>query len=116
MSARVLDTRRFALTGLALLGIVTMSWLLEGYVLRADGRLLLAIGGGLLPPLLLLLAGLRGVKRWCEWVALVMVPYACVGVMDVVAGSGARYLPLLLATVSIGVFFAALDASRRTSQ
>ena len=56
----------------------------------------------------------RRYRRWGEWVALFMVPYACIGVTDVVAGSGSSVTALALASSSVLTFFLALDTRRRS--
>lgn len=40
-----------------------------------------------------------------------MVPYFCIGTMDVVVGSGTLWLPIMLAGSSLVTFFAALDGA-----
>jgi hypothetical protein len=42
-----------------------------------------------------------------------MIPYAAMGMMDIVASGGAMLSGLALGTASIATFFLALDAGRR---
>jgi uncharacterized membrane protein len=63
-------------------------------------------------PLLLLIGALRQSRNWGNIIALAMIFYATVGVMDVVASSGEFLLALGVATVSVVLFFTAIYAER----
>ena len=99
--------------GLCVLGVSVSLWLLGRDGLRTGAGLWITIAAGAAPPLVLFSVALRRANRWGEWIALFMVPYFCVGTMEVIAGSGARWLPILLTGSSLVTFFAALDAVRR---
>jgi len=67
-----------------------------------------------LPPLLLALASAWGSPKWGTWAAAWMIPFFAVSLGEMLLG------PLTPATVAwplltLVVFFAGLDASRRTS-
>ncbi len=60
-----------------------------------------------------LVAGAAAARRWAIATAIVMLPYFSYGVMEVLTNPGGRTRALLLTTLTIAVFFAALDSMRR---
>jgi uncharacterized membrane protein len=106
-------SRMLVLAGLCVLGAGMSLWLLGNDGLQPGAGLWITIAAGVAPPLALIGVAVRRANRWGEWIALFMVPYFCIGTMDVVAGSGALWLPILVAGSSLVTFFAALDAVRR---
>jgi len=69
------------------------------------------LGAGV--PVLLLYATIRKIRNWSGITALIMIPYAVIGVMEVVATLGALNSGMALAIISISNFFTALDAGKR---
>jgi len=67
----------------------------------------------LIPPAVLIYIAWRRIRLWAEYIALLMIPYSCIGIMDIVALSRAHAGALLMSLAAIISFFAALDASRR---
>ena len=106
-------SQMLVLASLCVLGASMSLWLLGRDGLRPGTGLWITIAAGVVPLLALIGVALRRANRWGEWIALFMVPYFCIGTMDVVAGSGTLWLPILLAGSSLVTFFAALDAVRR---
>ena len=106
-------SRVLLFAGLCVLGASMSLWLIGRDGLRPGTGLWIAIAAGAAPPLGLIGVALKRPNRWGEWIALFMVPYFCIGTMDVVAGSRALWLPIMLAGSSLLTFFAALDATRR---
>jgi hypothetical protein len=96
-------------------GRVTLAIVLPWWILTNTTTLSLAwsIVAGATIPLLLLNATIRKLRNWSGITALIMIPYAVIGIMEVVATLGALNSGLALAVVSISNFFAALDAGRR---
>ena len=91
------------------LGIATSLWLLSD----ADSLLaVVIIIGGLIPGLLLIVA-IRSTRNWAELIALAMVFYATIGLMDVIASSGKDPFALAVALLAVALFFSSLHASRR---
>lgn len=72
-----------------------------------------AIGGGIVAPAALLFAVLTRARNWSGITALGMIPFASIGVMDLVANLRQFDSGMALAIIAIVVFFAALDAGRR---
>lgn len=66
-----------------------------------------------LPPLVLLATGLRPAPRWGGWAAVLMIPYFCYGVMELLVPTAPRWSAMLLVAGSLAVFFAGLDSVRR---
>jgi hypothetical protein len=104
-----LNSTRMTLAGLSGVGLMTVVWIATA----TDLGFPLALALGMGPPLLLLAGALKKIRNWAELIALFMIPYAGVGVMDVVANTQTSTLPLALAGLSVLTFFAALDAKRR---
>jgi hypothetical protein len=98
------------MAGLLLLCLVAPWWLASA---SAAPNLLVIIGIGIMPPLALTVATWKRTRNWSGITALVMIPYAVLGMMDIVASSGAIAASLVLGTLSISVFFLVLDAGRR---
>jgi hypothetical protein len=69
------------------------------------------LGAGI--PALLLYATVRKIRNWSGITALIMIPYAVIGIMEVVATLGALNSGMALAIISISNFFTALDAGKR---
>ena len=67
-----------------------------------------------LPVVIILAWGLRSTGRWGGWAAVLMVPYVCAGVMDVLVTTDNRWQPILLTVSAVLVFLAGLDSVRRT--
>lgn len=97
------------LLGLVGLGIALPLWL---YANAPEWGLLWAIGGGVVVPAALLFAALARTRNWAGITALCMIPFASIGVMDLVANLRQFDSSMALAVLSIAVFFAALDAGR----
>lgn len=72
-----------------------------------------AISGGIVVPAVLLFAVLTRTRNWSGITALCMIPFASIGVMDLVANLRQFDSGMALAVIAIVVFFAALDAGRR---
>ncbi|MEE4185443.1 MAG: hypothetical protein V2J12_06740 [Gammaproteobacteria bacterium] len=96
--------------GLVALGVVLPLWLraaAPGWGWTG------ALGGGIVAPAALLFAVLTRSRNWSGITALAMIPFASIGVMDLVANLRQFDSGMALAVVAIAVFFAALDAGRR---
>lgn len=106
-------SRVLVIAGLCALGASMSLWLFGRNGLQPGTGLWITMAASLAPPLGLIGVALKRANRWGEWIALFMVPYFCIGTMDVVAGSGALWLPITLAGSSLLTFFAALDGARR---
>ena len=78
----------------------------------ANSQLWVVILLGIATPAALLLATLRRIRNWGNLIALAMIFYATLGVMDVIASSGELLLALAVATISISLFFVAIYAQR----
>ncbi len=98
------------LAGLAALSIVTPWWLRSSF---AAVGIPLAIALGALPLLGLLYACVRRTRNWSGITALVMIPLAVIGLMEVIATAGAVGPGIAIAVLAVAVFFAVLDAGRR---
>ena len=72
-----------------------------------------AIGSGAIAPLLLLFACLKRTRNWSGITALCMIPFAVIGMMDIVATLGAPDAGMAVGVISILTFFMVLDAGRR---
>jgi uncharacterized membrane protein len=62
----------------------------------------------------LFLAGLRPPRKWGGWAAVVMVPYFCIALGEVIANPAEYLTAALLAGGAMIVFFFALDFTRRS--
>ena len=67
-----------------------------------------------LPVALLLITGLRPAPRWGGWVAVLMIPYLCIAVGELMVAPGNRWSNGIVAGLSTLVFFAAMDFVRRS--
>ena len=103
-------TWKVLIAGLITLAIVMPWWLNTN---APNLGLVWSIVAGASIPLLLLNATIRKLRNWSGISALIMIPYAVVGIMEVVATLGALDSGMLLAIISISNFFVALDAGRR---
>lgn len=106
---------RAALAGLLLL----CAWLVAappaGPATEPVPRLLI----GLLcaaPLLILVVAGLRSVRQWGAWVAIVLIPYFALSVGSFLVAPGRRLAGATFATLIAVVFFLAIAASREQRQ
>jgi uncharacterized membrane protein len=100
--------RLISITLLIMLSITVMLWLQSD----ANSQLWVVITFGSIVPVLLLIGALRKSRNWGNLIALAMIFYATVGVMDVVASSGEFLLALAVATISIALFFTSIYAER----
>ena len=98
------------LAGLLALAVTLPLWL---HTNAPDWGWLASISGGIVVPLALLFAASTRSRNWSGITALCMIPFASIGVMDVVANLRQLDSGLALAVIAISVFFAALDAGRR---
>ena len=98
------------LLGLAAMGLAFPWWLYENT--GASGVSLWVISGAVVPALLLF-ACVRKTRNWSGITALCMIPYAAIGMMDIVATLGAPDAGMAIGVLSIVVFFSVLDAGRR---
>ena len=105
------STRILLLIGLLAMTIIMPWWL---HANTTDLGLGLSILLGAAIPLLLMRAVAKKSRNWSGITALVMIPYAVIGVMEVVATLGAFDSGMSLAIISIVNFFLALDAGRRS--
>lgn len=103
---------RGTLAGLLLLSL----WLLvappAGPTVSPGIRLLI----GLLcaaPLLSLVLAGLRAVRQWGAWVAIVLIPYFTLSVGSLLVAPGHRLEGAVFATLTAVVFFSGIAVSRQ---
>jgi hypothetical protein len=103
-------TWKVLIAGLVALAIVMPWWL---YANTTTLGLIWSVVAGASIPLLLINATIRKVRNWSGITALIMIPYAVIGIMEVVATLGALNSGLALAIISISNFFVALDAGRR---
>lgn len=107
-----MNAARATLAGL----LVLSAWLLivppAGPAANQATRLL--IGALCAAPLLLLaLAGLRRVRQWGAWVAIVMIPYFALSVGAMLVAEGERLEGAAFATLIAVVFFTGIAASRQ---
>lgn len=96
--------------GLVALGIAFTVWLQAN---TPGLGTLGAIVSGLTAPALLLYACIRKTRNWSGIAALCMIPFAVIGVMDIVATLGAPDAGMAVGIFSIVTFFTVLDAGRR---
>jgi len=66
------------------------------------------------PLVLLLVTGLKPPPRWGGWVAVLMIPYFCVAVGELIANPARRPISTIIIGCTILITFAALDYVRRT--
>jgi hypothetical protein len=66
------------------------------------------------PLAILLITGFKPPPRWGGWVAILMIPYLCVAVGELIANPVTRLTSALIAGCSVLIIFAALDFVRRT--
>jgi hypothetical protein len=74
-----------------------------------------AIGSGTVAPILLLFACVKRTRNWSGITALCMIPFAVIGVMEIVATLGTPDSGMAIGVLSILTFFMVLDAGRRHS-
>ncbi|MCP4002023.1 MAG: hypothetical protein GY727_14025 [Gammaproteobacteria bacterium] len=103
-------TYKLLIAGLLALSLIMPWWLLINTT--SLGTVWSIIFGSGIPALLLYATG-RKIRNWSGITALIMIPYAVIGIMEVVATLGALNSGMALAIISIGNFFTALDAGRR---
>ena len=102
---------RLLMGGLTALTLTMPWWLYANTTaLGLGGSMIL----GALFPLLLLRAVAKKSRNWSGVTALIMIPYAVIGIMEVVATLGTLNAGMALAFISVLNFFAALDAGRRS--
>jgi len=97
--------------GLAGLLLVLPWWL---YINAPSFGLLSSLVSGASVPVLLLFAVRARTRNWSGITALCMIPFSVIGVMDVIADLANPQQGLMIAVLSVTVFFAALDAGKRT--
>lgn len=103
---------RFTIAGLLVLVVWLLVWPPAGPTASLGTRLL--IGALCVTPLLvLLLAGLRAVRQWGIWVAIVMIPYFTLSVGALLVSPGQRLPGAVLSTLIAVVFFSGIATSRR---
>ena len=104
--------RRFTLGGL----LVLVVWLLAappaGPTTALATRLLIGVLCAA-PLLILLVTGLRAVRQWGVWVAIVMIPYFALSVAALLVSPGQRLPGTALSIVIALVFFSGVATSRR---
>ncbi len=103
-------SRRLTLLGLLLLAITVLWWLDTGFTMTGSA---IQITVGILPPAALAYVTYRRTRNWSGITALCMIPYAAMGMMDIVASSGNMLSGIALGIVAIATFFLVLDAGRR---
>lgn len=101
-----------SLVGLVGLGIAFARWL---DVNAPEFGLLWSIVSGLTAPALLLFACINKTRNWSGITALCMIPFAVIGVMDIVATLGKPDSGMALGVIAIATFFLVLDAGKRMS-
>jgi hypothetical protein len=104
-------TYKVLIAGLVALGFVMPAWLMTNTT-SLGTVWSIVLGAGI--PVLLLYATIRKIRNWSGIAALIMIPYAVIGIMEVVATLGAFNSGMALAIISISNFFTALDAGRRS--
>ena len=107
------DSTRLALMlGLAALAAIMPWWLNNNFTaLGLSGAIVLGAGF----PLLMLRATYKKSRNWSGVTALFMIPYAVIGVMEVVATLGSLNSGALICALGVANFILALDAGRRSS-
>ena len=95
--------RYLALAGLALLIGVLLLPTPSPWTLTVSGPLMLLLVTGLKPP-----------RRWGGWVAVMMIPYFCVAVGELIANPAMRTTSALIVGCTVLITVAAMDYVRRT--
>lgn len=93
------------------LTMAALATLTLALLLAPDWRLIRLLAG---PAAVLLATGFKPRPRWGGWAAVTMIPYVCIGVMETLATTGARWPGIVLALCGTIVFFAGLDSVRRS--
>jgi len=104
----MLNARTVSIALLVILSIVTNLWLITD----AQSRTWVIVSIGIAIPLALLIGALRKSRNWAELIALAMILYATIGVMDVVASAGQFGLALAVSGISVALFISSLVAAR----
>lgn len=104
--------RRTTLAGL----LVLATWLLAappaGTATAAATRVLIGLLCAI-PLLVLVYAGLRSVRQWGVWVAIVMIPYFALSVGALLVSPGHRLEGAALSTLIALLFFSGIATSRQ---
>jgi uncharacterized membrane protein len=107
-----MNASRVTLAGLLVLSV----WLLvappAGHATGAGTRLVIGLICAV-PLLALVVAGLRSVRQWGAWVAIVLIPYFALSVGALLVAPGQRVEGGAFATVIALVFFAGIAATRQ---
>ena len=110
------DTRNLTSIMLIYAGLLGLSlalpWWLNSNTVSFG--LLSSLLSGMPVPMLLLFMVRARTRNWSGITALCMIPFSVIGVMDVIADLDNPLQGLIIAVLSVTVFFAALDAGRRT--
>jgi hypothetical protein len=106
----VSSSRQLTLIGLLALAAIVPWWLHDGFGWSGTP---LALAAGILPLLAVGYFTWRRTRNWSGITALCMIPYAALGMMDIVASSGALLSGVALGSIAIANFFLVLDAGRR---
>ena len=104
--------RRLTLAGLLVLAV----WLLASPPAGPTTELATRLVIGLLcaaPLLILLVAGLRAVRQWGVWVAIVMIPYFALSVGALLVSSAQRLPGAALSMLIALLFFSGIATSRQ---
>lgn len=107
-----MSVRRATLAGLLVLAVWLLAAPPAGPATALATRLLIGVLCAT-PPLILLVAGLRTVRQWGVWVAIVMIPYFTLSVGALLVSPGQRLEGAALATLISLVFFSGIAASRQ---
>ena len=91
--------------------LIVLPWWLHNNA-PSFGLLSSVLSGAAVPALLLFAVRAR-MRNWSGITALCMIPFAVIGVMDIIANLENPTPGLIIAVLAITVFFAALDAGRR---
>jgi uncharacterized membrane protein len=92
--------------GVALIGLATLTALI---LQPPDAASLM----GAAPLAVLVVAGLASLPRWAIATAILMLPYFCYGVMEIITNPAGRLRAIGFAALTIAIFLAALDSMRR---
>lgn len=107
-----MSAKRFTEAGLLLLVVWLLASPPAGPTTEVAVRLLIGLVCAA-PLLMLLVAGLRAVRQWGVWVAIVMIPYFTLSVAALLVSPGPRLTGTALATMIALVFFGGIATSRR---
>ena len=66
------------------------------------------------PLVVLLVTGLKPPPRWGGWVAVLMIPYFCVALGELIANPARRLTSAIIIACTMLILFAAMDFVRRT--